>query len=88
MEAEIKCKGAGRNFLADVNVLVEITHLVKFAKNHFCQGGEEHIIEAPRLIVLQFLGQPYATKKCPGENVNSVTPSPSMIILFKHGSNP
>ena len=34
MEAEIKCKGAGRNFLADVNVLVEITHLVKFSKNH------------------------------------------------------
>lgn len=29
-----KCQVAGRSFLADVNVLVEITHLVKFAKNH------------------------------------------------------
>ena len=34
MEAEIKCIVAGRSFLADVNVLVEIIHLVKFAKNH------------------------------------------------------
>ena len=34
MEAEIKCKVAGRNFLVDVSVLVEITQLVKFAKNH------------------------------------------------------
>ena len=33
--AEIKCKQAGRNFLADGNVLVKIPHLVKFAKNRW-----------------------------------------------------
>ena len=30
----MKCKQAGRNFLADGNVLVKIAYLVKFAKNH------------------------------------------------------
>ena len=33
--AEIKCKQAGRNFLADGNVLVKVSHLVKFAKNRW-----------------------------------------------------
>lgn len=33
--AEIKCKQAGRNFLADGNVLVKVPHLVKFAKNRW-----------------------------------------------------
>ena len=33
--AEIKCKQAGRNFLADGNVIVKVAHLVQFAKNHW-----------------------------------------------------
>lgn len=35
MGAEIKCKQAGRNFLADGNVIVKVAHLVQFAKNHW-----------------------------------------------------